>query len=81
MRIKLDENLPASLAVVLGALGHDVDTVVDEQLGGSDDLTVWQAAQQAQRFFISQDLDFSDVRQFVPGTHEGLLLGLGLSGA
>jgi hypothetical protein len=26
------------------------------------------------RFFITQDLDFSDVRQFQPGTHPGLLL-------
>jgi len=74
MRIKLDENLPASLATVLRARGHDVDTVLEELLQGRDDSTVWHAAQQHDRFFITQDLDFSDVRQFQPGTHAGLLL-------
>jgi hypothetical protein len=26
------------------------------------------------RFLITQDLDFSDVRRYIPGTHAGLLL-------
>lgn len=25
-------------------------------------------------FFITQDLDFSDLRKFIPGTHKGILL-------
>ena len=32
------------------------------------------AAQSAGRFLITQDLDFSDVRRYTPGTHLGLLL-------
>ena len=32
------------------------------------------AARHEERFLITQDLDFSDVRQFKPGTHAGLLL-------
>jgi predicted nuclease of predicted toxin-antitoxin system len=56
------------------ALGHDVDTVRSEHLAGRDDNEVWQAAQAADRFLITQDLDFSDVRSFRPGTHAGLLL-------
>ncbi len=32
------------------------------------------AARSGGRFFITQDLDFSDVRQYRPGTHAGLLL-------
>jgi len=58
MRIKLDENLPAKLASLLHALGHDVDTVRDEQLQGSDDPTVWKAAQNERRLLITQDLVF-----------------------
>lgn len=43
-----------------------------------DDSTVWQAAQREGRFFVTQDLDFSDLRVFAPGTHCGrLLLRLG----
>ncbi len=40
MRIKLDENLPSSLAAVLTELGHDADTVVQEGLGGVSDTEV-----------------------------------------
>ena len=47
MRIKLDENLPAILVPDLVALGHDVDTAVDEGLGGRDDPSVWAAAPRA----------------------------------
>jgi predicted nuclease of predicted toxin-antitoxin system len=74
MRIKLDENLPAKLAPLLGALGHNVDTIPEEQLQGCGDPVIWQAAQDAGRFLVTQDLDFSDIRQFRPGTHHGILL-------
>jgi predicted nuclease of predicted toxin-antitoxin system len=74
MRIKLDENLPVSLADALRTHGHDVDTVADEALTAPSDKVVWLAAQEAGRFLITQDLDFSDVRSFVPGTHAGILL-------
>jgi len=74
MRIKLDENLPRRLIEPLVLLGHDVDTVEQEGLTGSPDYTVWNAAQSAARFLITQDLDFSDLRRYRPGTHNGLLL-------
>jgi predicted nuclease of predicted toxin-antitoxin system len=74
MNIKLDENLPESLVGSLANIGHDVDNVRAEGLAGSEDLAVWKAAQKAGRFFVTQDLDFSDIRQFAPGTHHGLML-------
>jgi predicted nuclease of predicted toxin-antitoxin system len=74
VKIKLDENLPDRLVAVLTGLGHNVDTVRTEQLTGCADPDVWSAAQAAQRFLITQDLDFSDVRRYTPGTHAGLLL-------
>lgn len=74
MRIKLDENLPESLQASLGAFGHNVDTVISQGLGGHSDEDVWQAAQDSRRFLITQDLDFSDLRKFSPGTHQGILL-------
>jgi predicted nuclease of predicted toxin-antitoxin system len=74
VKIKLDENLPDRLVAVLTGLGHNVDTVGAEQMTGRADPDVWSAAQAAQRFLITQDLDFSDVRRYTPGTHAGLLL-------
>ncbi len=74
MKLKLDENLPEVLIGELTALGHDADNVRSENLAGESDSRIWQAAQRAERFLITQDLDFSDLRQFAPGTHHGLLL-------
>ena len=74
MKIKLDENLPDEIKGILVSLGHDVDTVNDESLAGSIDEAVWAAAQNEGRFLVTQDLDFSDIRKFVPGTHAGILL-------
>jgi predicted nuclease of predicted toxin-antitoxin system len=74
MKVKLDENIPNRLADELAALGHDVDTVASEGLKGKPDSDVWQASRRDDRFLITQDFDFSDVRKFKPGTHAGLLL-------
>ena len=74
MKIKLDENLSARLVRLLAALGHDTDSVPQEGLAGRPDSDIWTAAQTTQRFLITQDLDFSDIRRYAPGTHHGLLL-------
>lgn len=74
MKIKLDENLPVRLVTLLTDLGHQVDTVADEGLTGRPDADVWERVKQEDRFFITQDLDFSDIRTFEPGTHPGILL-------
>jgi predicted nuclease of predicted toxin-antitoxin system len=74
MKIKLDENLPLRLAGILEAMGHDVDTLHAEALLGRKDSEVWEAVQRDSRFLITQDMDFSDLRRFAPGSHHGILL-------
>lgn len=74
MNIKLDENMPHGLVRSLAEMGHQTDTVPQEGLSGRDDTIIWEATQKAGRFLITQDLDFSDIRRFIPGTHHGLLL-------
>jgi predicted nuclease of predicted toxin-antitoxin system len=74
MKIKLDENLPFELAEFLNRLGHDVDTVLQENLKGKDDPSVWEVTQAAGHFLISQDLYFADIRGHSPGSHNGVLL-------
>jgi predicted nuclease of predicted toxin-antitoxin system len=74
MNLKLDENLPRFLCAALAGLGHDVHSVLEEQLTGRPDADIWNAAQQEGRFLITQDLDFSDTRKFIPGSHHGILL-------
>ena len=52
MKIKLDENLPATLVGILALLGHDADTVVDEGLKGEPDEVVWPAARMMAAFSL-----------------------------
>ena len=74
MKLKLDENIAASAAARLRAIGFDTDTVIDEGLSGHADEDVWRAAQAEGRFLVTQDLDFSDTRKFAAGTHHGILI-------
>lgn len=74
MRIKPDENIPHRLADLLEQLGHDVDTVLEENLTGKSDEIIWEAVRQDDRFLITQDLDFSNIHKFAPGTHAGILI-------
>ena len=56
MKLKLDENMPQSSLKRLSGLGFDVDTVLDEHLGGHPDADIWGAAQTKGRLLVTQDL-------------------------
>ena len=72
--VKLDENLSQSHTDFLKGMGYAADRVTDEGLSGADDRVVWQRVITENRFFVTLDLDFSDVRTFPPGSHPGILL-------
>lgn len=74
MRVKLDENLSRAHAAYLIEHGYETDRVHDEGLSGASDEEVWRVVLQERRFFITLDLDFSDIRKFPPGEHPGILL-------
>jgi predicted nuclease of predicted toxin-antitoxin system len=74
VRLKLDENLPHDLADELTRRGHDVDTVLDEELGGCKDPVVVQAATADDRMVITLDRGVGDIRSFPPGSHAGVVV-------
>ena len=74
MRIKLDESIPRSLVRILSALGHDTLTVYDQALQGCDDAAIWSAVIREQRFLITQDIEFADLRKYPLGSHAGVML-------
>jgi predicted nuclease of predicted toxin-antitoxin system len=74
VRIKLDENLPGSLAGRLTRRGHDVDTVVDEGLAGAEDPVVLVATRAERRLLLTMDRGFGDIRRYPPGTHAGIVV-------
>jgi predicted nuclease of predicted toxin-antitoxin system len=74
VRLKLDENLPHALTDELARRGHDVDTVLDEQLGGRKDPVVVEAASGDDRMVITLDRGVGDIGNFPPGSHGGVLI-------
>ena len=74
MRIKLDENLGRTHTALLQQAGYEADRVHDEGLSGVSDSALWEHVCEEDRFFITLDLDFADVRRFPPGSHPGILL-------
>jgi predicted nuclease of predicted toxin-antitoxin system len=71
-RFKLDENLPRDAEALLLQAGHDVHTVLAEELGGNPDPRVFDASQAEQRVLVTFDLDFSDIRVYPPASHHGI---------
>lgn len=74
MKLKLDENLPSRAINVLRALGHDVETAVEEGLAGEDDPVLLAAATSEGRLLVTMDRGLGDIRAYPPGTHAGILV-------
>jgi predicted nuclease of predicted toxin-antitoxin system len=74
VKVKLDENVPHSARQVVTAAGHDVDTVVDENLAGATDPQVVAAAAATGRLLITLDRGLGDIRAYPPGSHAGILV-------
>ena len=74
MKIKLDENLGRPHVALLKRHGYEADRLFDEDLSGIEDTELWRHICREQRFLITLDLGFSDVRRRPPGTHPGILL-------
>jgi len=56
------------------ALGHDVDTVVMEQLVGAEDPDVLAASTMEGRFLVTLDRGLGDIRAYPPGSHGGIVV-------
>ena len=74
MRVKVDEDLPKAAVQMLQRHGHEAVSVTEQGMGGAKDHSLWQAVQAEQRFLITADKGFGDIRYHLPGTHAGILL-------
>ena len=74
MRLKIDENIDARLAVVLRGAGHDSVTVREEELHGTDDQDLYQLCISENRALVTLDLDFSNVLRYPPENTAGLIV-------
>lgn len=66
MRFLLDECLPARMAGLLRAAGHDCMHVYDLGLGGQPDEEVMALADREERILLSADTDFGELLANAP---------------
>jgi predicted nuclease of predicted toxin-antitoxin system len=74
MRIKVDEDLPRAATQMLRRQGHEALGVIEQGMGGTKDPDLWRAVQGEDRFLVTADKGFGDIRSYPPGTHQGILL-------
>ena len=74
IRVKVDEDLPRQVADLFSECGHDAVTVVMQGWQGFTDEALWPLVQQEERWLITADKGFADIRIYPPGNHAGVLL-------
>jgi len=74
VKLKLDENLGKQCAVLLRSAGHDVTTVVEEDVCSAPDGTVIEACRAEGRCLVTLDLDFGNPLLFRPSEYSGIAL-------
>lgn len=74
MRFLIDADLPYALANDFQAAGHEAVHVQDVGLGTAPDELIASYARRDQRCLITGDFDFSDIRNYRPGEHHGIVV-------
>ena len=72
MKLKLDENLNERGIALLAAGGHDVSTVVLQQMQAATDAQVIEACRKEGRALVTMDLDFANPIHFRPSQYPGI---------
>jgi predicted nuclease of predicted toxin-antitoxin system len=74
LRFKLDENLDARWRVPLEEAGHQVSTVAEESLQGTDDPNLAETCRSLGLCLLTADLDFSQILDYPPERYAGLIV-------
>jgi predicted nuclease of predicted toxin-antitoxin system len=72
MKIKLDENIGDVGADILRDAGHDVSTVLAQNLSGFDDVSLHAACCTVGQVLVTLDRDFGEIIRFPPEGTPGI---------
>jgi Domain of unknown function (DUF5615) len=74
VKLKLDENLGTSIAHVLEAAQHDVETVASQNLEGCDDVRLFEICRVEERCLVTLDKEFGNPLLHDPSRTSGIAL-------
>ena len=74
MRLKLDENLGHREAEILRKAGHDVATVVEQNMCSASDANLINHCSKQERCLVTLDMDFGNPILFKPSQYRGIAL-------
>jgi len=72
MRIKIDENLGATLARIFREAGHDILTAREQGMSRAKDRDLIAACKNERRCLVTLDLDFANPLLFNPADYDGV---------
>jgi predicted nuclease of predicted toxin-antitoxin system len=74
VKFKVDEDLPADVAMVLRSAGHEAESVHDEGMTGWADPDIALRCQAEKRTLVTLDTGFADMRAYPPGEHASIIV-------
>ena len=74
LSLKTDENLPLDARMFIEDRGHEVQTALEEGLGGSPDHELAERCREEFRILVTLDRTFADIRTYPPDSHPGIIL-------
>lgn len=74
MKFKLDENFSKRIQKIFEDYCYDVETVLQENLGGCDDEQIYQVSCKENFCLVTLDKDFGDVFRFDPKNLGGMVI-------
>lgn len=72
MKLKLDENLGHRTLTILQRVGHDVTTLIQQNISGISDHELIDLCRAESRALVTLDLDFANPLQFRPSNYAGI---------
>lgn len=72
MKIKLDENVGEIGAEILISAGHDVSTILKQNMSGAGDVDLYRSCGAAGQVLVTLDRDFGEVIRFPPEPTAGI---------
>ncbi len=74
IKFKIDENLPVEVAEIIIEKGYNASTINQENLSGISDIGIAEICKKEGRTLITLDMDFSDIRMYLPKDFYGLII-------